>query len=113
LQPAIEPEGGQSAWRIGAQKGTAKRHAAQPEDGWQQSRCGGAGGEGAAQMEACAAVKARQIEARVKRKMGHDQPARKRVQHGPALRIMQGGEAMAKATLQRVKPWLIRAATEE
>jgi hypothetical protein len=64
-------------------------------------------------MEACAAVKARQIEARVKRQMRHNQPARKRVQHSPALRIMERGEAMAKAALQRVKPGLIRAATEE
>jgi hypothetical protein len=45
--------------------------------------------------------------------MGHDQPARKWVQDGPALRIMQGGEAMAKAALQCVKPWLIGAPTEE
>jgi hypothetical protein len=29
------------------------------------------------------------------------------------LRIMERGEAMAKAALQRVKPGLIRAATEE
>jgi hypothetical protein len=64
-------------------------------------------------MEACAAVKAWQIEARVKRQMRHNQPARKRVQHGPALRIMQGGEAMAKAALQGVEPGMISASTEE
>jgi hypothetical protein len=64
-------------------------------------------------METRAAVKARQIEARVKRQMRDNQPARKRVQHGPALRIMERGEAMAKTALQGIKPGLIRAATEE
>ncbi len=64
-------------------------------------------------MKTRAAVKAWQIEVRIERQMRHNQPARKRVQHGPTLRILDGGEAMAKAALQGIKPGLISAPAEE
>lgn len=113
LQPTIETEGRPGARRIGAQKRATKCHAAQPEDGRQQARRGGARGEGASHAKPGATVKTWQIEALGKLQSRHQKPARKRVKHHPALCILDGGEAVAKAALERIKPGLIRMTTKD